>query len=174
MAREKKAQIIEQVEESFKKSKIGILTDYRGLTAADMNGLRRKVKESGMQLRVVKNTLARQAAEKLGRNEVASLFSGPVAVVSSQGDEAQAARVLDEYIRNNRLNLTIKGGFLGAKPITAKDVTTLSTLPSREILISRVVGGMQSPIAGLVNVLAAPIRGVAGVLQARIKQMEGS
>ncbi len=172
MPREKKAQIIDQVAESFRKSKIGVLTDYRGLTAAEMGGLRRKLKQSGVEFRVVKNTLSRQAASRLGRNGLDSLFRGPVAIALGYGEESQVPKMLDEYIRSTRSTLSIRGGFLGASPLTAQDVAVLSYLPSREVLISRVMGGLQAPIAGLVGVLAAPIRGFSVVLQGRIKQLE--
>ena len=172
MSREKKAQVIDRVAESFQKSKVGVLTDYRGLTAAEMGSLRRKLKQSGIDFKVVKNTLSRQAASRLGRNGLDSLFRGPVAIAFGYGEESQVPRMLDEYIRSTRSTLSIRGGFLGASPLTAQDVAVLSSLPSREVLISRVMGGLQAPIAGLVGVLAAPIRGFSVVLQGRIKQLE--
>ncbi len=172
MSREKKAQIIEKLEEAFNKSNIGILTDYRGLTAAELGSLRRKLKESGIEYKVVKNTLARLAAERLGRSDLAGLFEGPVAVAFGYGDATQTAKALDDYIRTSRSSLSIKGGFWGAQPLKASDVATLATLPSRDVLIAKVMGGLQSPIYALVSVLNAPIRGVAIALQARIKQLE--
>ncbi|MBI4266891.1 MAG: 50S ribosomal protein L10 [Chloroflexi bacterium] len=172
MAREKKAQVIEELEQAFRKANLGILTDYRGLTAAELGGLRRKLKASDIEYRVVKNTLARLAAERLGRKDLAGLFKGNVAVAFGYGEAAQAARVLDEYIRVARSSLTIKSGFLGASPLTAAEVVTIATLPPREVLVARVMGGLQGPISGLVNLLNAPIRGVAIALQARIKQLE--
>ena len=173
MAREKKAQVIDELREVFSKCNISILTDYRGLTAAVINDLRRKLRESGVEYRVVKNTLARFAAERAGRSELADLFEGPIAVASGYSEITEPARVLTEFIRNSRLELGIKGGFLSDRLLTPGDVATLSTLPSREILISQVMAGIQSPIVSLVGVLANPIRGIQGVLQARMKQLEG-
>ncbi len=174
MSKGNKAQIIEHVEEAFGKSSIGILTDYRGLKAAEMGSLRRKLKESGIEYKVVKNTLARLAAERLGRSDLSGLFKGPVALALGYGDESQVPRVLDEYIRTSKSALSIRGGFLGNRSLTAKDVATLATLPSRDVLVSQVMAGLQSPIAALVSVLVAPIRGVEIALQARIKQLEGN
>ena len=173
MAREKKAQIIDGLREVFSECNISILTDYRGLTAAVINDLRRKLRESGVEYRVVKNTLARFAVERAGRSELADLFEGPVAVASGYGEITEPARVLTEFIRNSRLGLGIKGGFLSDRLLTPEDVATLSALPSREILISQVMAGIQSPIVSLVGVLGNPIRGILGVLQARMKQLEG-
>ncbi|MFC2007979.1 50S ribosomal protein L10 [Chloroflexota bacterium] len=174
MFREKKAQIIEELQETITKCSIGILTDYRGMSATEINDLRRQLRESGIDYLVVKNTLARFAAERAENNELAVSFEGPTAVAFGYDDISQPAKALADYIRTTRSTLmSIKGGFLGTRMLTADNVETLATLPPRDILISQVMSGMQSPIVGLVSVMAAPIRGMLGVLQARIKQLEG-
>ena len=172
-SKEKKAEIIEQLQEAISKCTIAILTDYRGLATSEMTALRRKLQESGSQYQVVKNTLARLAAERAGRDDLASSFEGPLAIAFGYGDIVTPARVLSTYIREVKENLSIKGGFLSHRLLTAEDVMTLSTLPSREILVARVLGRMKSPMAALVSYLTAPLSGLAGVLQARIKQLEG-
>ena len=173
MSREKKAQIIDGLQEVFSKCNIGILTDYRGLSAAEINGLRRKLRESGIDYKVVKNTLAQFAAERAGRGELVSLFEGPVALAFGYNEITEPAKALADYIRTSKSSLSIKGGFLGDRLLTSEDVETLSTLPFREILLSQVLAGMQSPIVNLVSLLVTPIRGIMGVLQARITQLEG-
>jgi large subunit ribosomal protein L10 len=173
MSREKKAQIIDSLKDSFSKCSVGVLTDYRGLSASEITILRRKLGESGIEYRVVKNTLARFAAERAGRADLAASFEGPVALALGYGDVVEPAKVLTDYISGSKSTLAIKGGFLGERLLTSEEVSTLSKLPPREILLARVLGGVQSPIAALVNCLTAPIAGVARVLQARIKQMEG-
>ena len=173
MSREKKTQIIDGLQEFFSKCSIGVLTDYRGLSAAEMTDLRRTLRKSEVEYRVVKNTLARFAAERAGKDELAALFEGPVAIAFGYGDVTEPAKVLADYIRVSKASLSIKGGLLGDRVLTSGDVDTLATLPSREILIARVLAGMQSPVVNLISCLAAPMRGVIGVLQARIKQLEG-
>ena len=173
MAREKKTQSIDSLQEIFSKCSIGILTDYRGLSTAEMSELRRKLRESGVGYRVVKNTLAEFAAKRAGMDELADSFAGPVAVAFGYGEISDPARVLADYIRTSKSTLSIKGGFLGDRLLASGDVETLSTLPSREVLISQVMAGIQSPIVALAGILVAPIRGVMGVLQARIQQLEG-
>jgi len=173
MSREKKVLIIDSLQEVFSKCSIGIMTDYRGLSASEMTDLRRKLRESGVEYRVVKNTLARFAAERAGRDELLNLFQGPVAVAFSYGEATELARVLADYIRTSKTtSLDIKGGFFSDRLLSSEDVMTLATLPSREVLLARVVGGMQGPIYALLNCFNSPIRGIMGVLQARIKQME--
>jgi large subunit ribosomal protein L10 len=165
MSKEKKAKIIDSLEETLSRCSIGILTDYRGLTAHEITSLRRKLGESGIEYRVVKNTLARFAAERLGQ--------GPVALALGYGEIVEPAKVLTGYIDTTKSILSIKGGFLGDSLLSSEEVLTLAKLPSREVLLAKVFGAMRSPIAALVNCLNAPIADLARVLQARITKLEG-
>jgi large subunit ribosomal protein L10 len=174
VSKEKKAQIIDDLQQEFSDCSIGILTDYRGLSMSQMTALRRKLQESGGAYRVVKNTLARFAAERSGRPELAGAFEGPVAVALGRGEVTETARVVADYIRTSDADLAIKAGFMADRILTAQEVNSIATLPSREVLLAKVVGGMQAPIWGLVNCLASPLRGLTGVLQARIEQLEGA
>ena len=173
MSREKKVLIIEKLGESLSKCNIGILTDYRGLSASEVTDLRSKLRELRIEYKVVKNTMVRFAAEKVGKDGLASFLQGPVAIAFGYGDITEPAKVLDDYVRASKTSLNIKGGFLGDRLLTSGDVATLATLPAREVILAKVVGGMQSPIVSLLNCLTSPMRGVIGVLQARIQQMEG-
>ena len=173
MSKEKKAQIIDSLQQVFSRCSIGILTDYRGLSATEMTDLRRKLRELGIEYKVVKNTLARFAAERVGKEELVSFFQGPVAIAFGYGDMTEPARALADYIEASKASMSIRGGFLPDRLLSSEDITTLSRLPSREVLLARVVGGVQSPITALVSYLTTPLRGIVGVLQARIQQMEG-
>lgn len=173
MPREKKAQIIDSLEQVFSRCSIGILTDYRGLSAIEMTKLRRRLRESGVEYKVVKNTLARIAAQRAGRGELASLFDGPLAIAFGYGDIVEPARVLAGYIQTTKSTMSVKGGFLPERLLTSGDIITLSTLPSTMVLIARVLAEMQRPILLLISYLNAPMQGMIGVLQARIQQLEG-
>jgi len=171
--KEKKAQLIDSLQEVFSRCRVAVLTDYRGLTAADMTELRRKLREANVEYRVVKNTLARFAAERAGKDELVSFFEGPVAIAFGYGDITEPAKALAAYIEDSGVEITLKGGFLPDRILNSEEVATLSKLPSRQILLARVVGGIQSPISALVSRLSTPMRGLVGVLQSRIKQLEG-
>ena len=173
MSKEKKAQVIEHLQDVLSRSTISILADYRGLKTSEMTALRRKLRDAGVDLEVVKNTLARIAAEKAGRGDAGKLFEGPVALVTGFGDATEPAKILQGYISETKSGMAVKGGFLKDKLLTADDVVTLSRLPSREVLIASVVGGIQAPIYALVNCLAGPMRGLLMVLQGRVQQLEG-
>ncbi len=172
MPTEKKAKIVEEIKEVFAKSNITIFTQYQGLPTAELNVLRRKLLASNSEYQVVKNTLFRLAAKGLDKSDIIGDFSGPTAVIFGFGDISAPAKALTEHIRDTKSSMTIKGGFLGDRMLTAAEVSTLATLPSREVLLAKVFGQMKSPIAGLLGSLTAPMRGIAGVLQARIKQLE--
>jgi large subunit ribosomal protein L10 len=173
MATETKVKIVASLQEALSRCRLGVLTDYRGLTTAELNELRRKLRESGIEYRVVKNSLAQIAARQAGMDTLAGSFEGPVAVAFDYSESLAAAKVLADYIRTNKSILNVKGGFLRERMLNPAEVDTLAKLPPKQVLISQVMAGIQSPIYGLVNVLAAPIRGMIQVLQQRIQQMEG-
>ncbi len=173
MPTEKKVRTVAELEATFSRCSIGIFTDYRGLTTADLNELRRKLREAKVDYKVVKNTLALIAARNTGLEHLADSLQGPMAIAFGYGEMTDAAKALTEYIRNNKSVMAVKGGFLTDRVLTSQDVETLARLPSKTVLISQVMAGLQSPISGLVNVLAAPIRGMMQVLQGRIQQLEG-
>ena len=173
MAKEKKVKIVEDLQETFSKASIGIMTDYRGMTTAELNALRRKLREAKVEYKVVKNTLALIAAKNAGLEHTSDSFKGPMAVAFGYGEITDAAKVLTEHIRGSKSAMKIQGGFLADRVLTVKEIDTLAKLPPRAVLISQVMAGIQSPVYGLVNVLAAPLRGMMQVLQGRIKQMEG-
>ncbi len=172
MPTEKKAQSIDKLEKELSSASIGILTDYRGLKTPEINGLRRKLQDIGGDYKVVKNTLVKKAAEKLNRSEITSSFEGPIAVAFGYGDISQLAKTFSDHVRTSKMNLSVKGGFLNDRLLTAGEVTAIAALPPKEILIGRVVGGIKSPLYMLASALSGPIRGLQNVLQARMKQME--
>lgn len=174
MKKAKKAQNIDMLQQEFAKSTVGILTDYRGLKTHELNGLRRKLQESGGDFKVVKNTLALKAAAKLNRTGMEKGFVGPVAIAFGRGEVMDTAKLVTDYVRTSRIALTVKGGFMGKLFLSVEDVNTLATLPPKPVLVARVIGGMKGPLYSVVGVLAAPIRNLQGVLQARIKQLEGT
>lgn len=172
MSREKKKQIISELEQILAKCSAAVFTDYRGLSTAELTELRRRLRQSGVGYRVVKNTLARFSAERAGKSYLLDLIEGPVAIAFGYGEITQPAKLLVDHINSSRSELSIKGGFVGARRLTSGEVVAMAKLPSREVLLAKVLAGMQSPIVTLVSCLSSPMRGLVGVLQARIKKME--
>ena len=173
MPREEKVQLVDELSQLLAECSIGILTDYRGLSTTEITRLRRSLSNSEISYRVVKNTLARFAAEKAGKRELIQFFEGPVAIAFGYGDIVSPTKILADYLRTQKTTLTIKGGFAGDIIFTPADIENLASLPSTEVLLGRILAGIQSPIYRLVYCLSNPMRGLVGVLQARVKQLEG-
>jgi large subunit ribosomal protein L10 len=173
MKKEKKQETVKKAEKVIADAKVAVVTDYRGMTVADMNKLRRKLREAGVEYRVVKNNLAAIAAKNAGKEDLKGLLIGPSAVAFGYADEITPARVLTEYIRTTKLPLSIRGGMLQNRVLSPQEVSVLASMPPREVLVARVVGQMKSPLYMLVTVLNANLAGLTRVLQARKEQLEG-
>jgi large subunit ribosomal protein L10 len=163
---EKKAQIVQDLEERVGKAQIGILADFSGIKVGPMTLLRRQVREAGGELRIAKNTLLRRAAgEQSLMAPVAGDLKGPNALVLGYEDPVALARLLVKFAQDLPL-LKIKGGVIGGQTLTAMDVDALSKLPAREVLLAQLLGLLQAPPQALVNVLAGVIRNFLNVLVA--------
>lgn len=171
MAREDKVAVVKEIEERFSKIQGAVLTDYRGLDAADMTELRKQLREAGVEYKVLKNTLTILAAQELKMDDLIPLLTGPTAFAFGYDDPVAPAKIISEFAKKNK-NLEIKGGILEGNVLDPEGVKSLADLPSREILLSMVVRGMQAPIAGMVNVLQGNIRNVVYALDAVRKQKE--
>jgi large subunit ribosomal protein L10 len=170
--RPEKVAAVEEIAEQLSRASMAVLTDYRGLTVAQIADLRRQLRASNVELHVVKNTLARLAAQKTGKEALLPSLVGPTALAVGTGDPSAMSKVLTDVIRTQRLPMTIRGALLGDRMLGTAEVTTLATLPSREELIAQVVGTIQAPIAGLVGVLSGTLQTLVGVLDARRQQLE--
>lgn len=172
MPTEKKEKAVKSLEGVFSKAKVGVITDYRGLKTPEVNELRRKLRENDAEYKVVKNSLAEIAAKNAGLNYLDNQFKGPVGVAFGYGDAAKTVKVISDYLRTSKSSMKMLWGFLESRILNEKELDTLSKLPSREVLLARVLGGIQGPMYGLVSVISAPMRQLAQVLQGRVKQME--
>jgi large subunit ribosomal protein L10 len=171
ISKEKKQQLVKSYAEEFSRSQAVFLTDYRGLPVAELNRLRNKMREAGSGYHVVKNRLVKLALREAGLPVPEELLQGPTAIGFCYEDAVTPAKVLTEYTKESKV-LTIKGGILGERVIDVQAISSLADLPSRDVLLAQVLSGVQSPIAGLVNVLSGTLRGLVTVLKARADQLE--
>ncbi|MCL5045223.1 MAG: 50S ribosomal protein L10 [Actinobacteria bacterium] len=169
--RPEKEMAVGELTEKFRNSKAAVLTNYRGLNVAQATKLRKKLREAGVEYRVVKNTLARIAAHQLGLTGLDGFLEGPTAIAFGAQDPVAPAKALSDFAKDNK-QLEIKAGLLEGKVIDPTGVKALADLPSREVLLAMVLGGMQAPMYGLVTVLNGPLRQFAYVLEAVRKQRE--
>ena len=171
--RPEKQAVVAELKEQLSTAKGVVLTDYRGLTVAMDTKLRRQLREAGIEYKVVKNTLANIAAKELGLDELGTHFVGPTAMAISASDPVAPAKVISEFAKANKV-LQVRAGLVEGKVIDAEGVKALANLPSREVLIAKMLGSMQSPISGMVNVLQGNIRNLVYVLDAVRTQKESA
>jgi large subunit ribosomal protein L10 len=173
MRKEEKKEVVRELAQKLSGCDIAITTDYRGLSVAEMTELRRRLRQEGIEYRVIKNTLARFAAEQAGKEGLTSIIEGPTAIAFCHGDVAAPAKALVDYIRSSKSELKIRGGLLDRRVLSAAEVTTLAHLPPKEELVAKLLSGMQGTLFALVSVLSANITSFLNLLNARMKQLEG-
>ncbi|OUM98223.1 MAG: 50S ribosomal protein L10 [Firmicutes bacterium ZCTH02-B6] len=173
MPRPEKVAAVEEIREQLAASKAVFVTDYRGLTVAQMTRLRRKLRESGTEYTVVKNTLTRIAARETDAQALDPFLEGPTALAFAKQDPVAAAKALLDFAKESKI-LQIRGGVLGGKPVGADDIQALANLPPREVLLAQVVGGLQAPISGFVFVLQGTLRKLVYALDAVRQKKESA
>lgn len=171
--RPEKAAKVAELKEIFSSAKCVVLVDFCGLTVAQDTDLRRKMREAGVTYEVNKNTLIRIAAEQAGVEGLAAILEKNTAVASSAEDAVAVAKVVCEFAKANK-QLVVKAGVLDGKVISADEVKALASLPSKEVLIAKMLGSMNAPISGFVNVLQGTIRNVVYALDAVRKAKESA
>jgi large subunit ribosomal protein L10 len=150
-----KATAVAEMTEKFRSSTATVLTEYRGLTVAQLKNLRRSL-GAGTTYAVAKNTLAKRAAADAGITGLDDLFSGPTALAFVGGDVVEAAKGLREFAKAHPL-LVIKGGVFEGKPLTAAEVTKLADLESREVLLAKLAGAMKANLSKAAATFQAPL-----------------
>lgn len=170
--RQVKEKKVELLKDDLGRAKIIVLTDYRGLTVAQMNKLRRILQAEGIKYRVVKNTLTRIAAKELGLEDMNVYMQGPIAIAYGFDDPVTPVRLLVKFAKEND-QLSLKGGLLESQALDEQGLRRLSDLPSRDVLLARTLGAFQAPLVGMLNVLQGNLRSLVYVLQA-IKEKQES
>ncbi len=164
MARPEKVAEVEALRERLARAQAVVLTDFRGLTVAEITQLRAKLRDAGVEYRVVKNRLMLLAAREAGIPGLDAYLEGPTAAAFGYADPVTPARIIYEFIRQMR-KLEAKGGVMDRRAVSAQQVRQLADLPPRGILLGQVAGGMCAPLYGLVHVLAGVPRALVYALE---------
>ena len=181
MPTESKTIAIKELSQIMKDCTIAISTDYSGLNVSEMGSFRTALRENGIKYRVVKNTLFKIAADESELPEMKSLIDGPTGIAFGYGEEQVPAKVISNFIKDNRLGMKVKVALLGNQILSTDEIEELASLPSKEELIANVLSQLQGQISGLVftlnnplastaRILNAPLAGLATVLQERLQQ----
>jgi large subunit ribosomal protein L10 len=173
MPTEAKRATVAELARAFSDSRSAVVSDYRGLKVSELARIRRELREKGISYQVVKNRLAKIAAEQAGRGELAALFTGPTAIALGGADETALARGLLDAVRPFR-TVAIRGGLIGTTRIDTDGVTRLAALPGRNVLLAQLAGGIASPLSTMASLLSAPLRNLAYALQQVRDQRESA
>lgn len=172
MPTEKKTGTIAELETKISETPLMILTDYRGLTVADLQTLRGQLRGVGAEFLVAKNTLTRIAANNRGITDLDATLEGPTALVFTGTDVVGPAKIIGDFARSSRI-LTVKAALLEGKAVAADQVTTIASLPPKEEMIATIIGALDSPLSGFVQILDFAVYEFTSLLDARIAQLGG-
>lgn len=170
---EQKQQIVADLVEVLKGSQAGVLVDYRGLTVEEDTQLRNSLRSAGIRYSVIKNSLLQFAVKEVGLEGLEPLLAGPTALAVSDTDPVAPAKAIVKFAKDNE-KLEIKGGFIDGKPASIDEIKKLSDLPSKEELIAKIMGSLNSPASGIANSTQGVIRALTIALNAVAEQKQAA
>ena len=156
----KKETLVQAAAEKFESAASVVIVDFRGLTVEEVTNLRKQLRDAGVEMKVIKNSILSRAAKKVGLDGLDEVFTGPTAVAFSNDDVVAPAKIIDEFAKDAKA-LEIKGGVIEGKVSSVEQITALAKLPNREGLLSM-----------LLSVLQAPVRNVAYAVKAVAEKNE--
>ena len=166
-----KEAVVGDIKEKIEKAQSVVLLDYRGLTVEQVTNLRDQMRKAGIEYKVIKNTMLTRAANELGITGTEELFQGPTACAFGYTDPAAPAKILVDFIKKVK-KTEIKGGMLEGKVVGVDQINYLAELPSKEVLIAKLMGSMNAPITNFVGVLSGVPRALVCALNAIREQKE--
>ncbi|MGE2689429.1 50S ribosomal protein L10 [Mycolicibacterium pulveris] len=171
MATEDKAAAIADIVERFNSSTATVVTEFRGLSVANLAELRRSLGDSA-SYRIAKNTLVKRAAAEAGIEGLDELFVGPTAIAFVKGEAVDAAKALKKFAKDNKA-LVIKGGYMDGRPLSVEEVNQIADLESREVLLAKLAGAMKANLSKAAGLFAAPASQVARLAAALEEKKAG-
>ena len=153
---EQKKQAVTEIIDTFKSSAAGVLIDYRGLTVSEDTELRNKFREAGVTYTVIKNTLTRFAAKEVGFDELDEVLHGPTSLATSESDVIAPAKIIADFAKDHPV-VEIKAGFVEGKVVDIDYVKALADIPSKEVLLAKMLGSLMGPLTGLAVALNAVV-----------------
>lgn len=163
MGREEKTTTIADLRGQFGEARGAVLTDFRGLSVAEITELRTLLRKSAVEYKVIKNTLAKLAIKETDLAGLAAYLEGPTAIAISRTDPVVASKAITAWAKG-RQTFAIKGGIVEGRVVGRAEIAHLADLPPREVLLARVAGAFQAPLQGLVQVLSASMQGLVRAL----------
>ncbi len=174
MNKENKQQVVTELHEKLKRAKAVFLADFRGMNVGKATDLRNELRKASVEYKVVKNTLLDLASRDTDKEQLSPHYAGPTAIAFSYDDPVSAAKVLSRFAKEQQATFKLKAGVLSGKVISAADIQALADLPSREVLLAKLLGTIQAPTANFVGVLAAVPASFVRALDAIRARKEGN
>jgi large subunit ribosomal protein L10 len=173
MPTQQKIDKVAELKELLERASIVISTQYRGLRVKEMGDLRRKLREGNLDVRVVKNTLLKLAADQSDNGSLMEVVEGPTAIAVAFDDIIEAAKAVTEYKKTAPAAFAIRGAYMEGSVLSDKDLEALTKIPPKPVLLAQIAGSLQSPLAGLVALLDAPLQELTSLLNALLTELPG-
>jgi len=173
MPTQKKIDTVADLKERLGRATLVASAEYRGLRVKEMQELRRKLREGGFEVKVIKNTLLRLAAGQADQADLMNIIEGPTALALSYGDVIEAAKALTGYAQGAPQGFAVRGGFMDGSVLSAQDLRDLVRIPPKPVLLAQLLGQLQSPLAGFIGLLDAPLQELSLLLQSLLSELPG-
>ncbi len=173
MPTQKKIDSVAELKARIERATLVASTQYRGLRVKEMGEVRRRLREGGFDVKVVKNRLLARAADEAGQAGLMEIVEGPTALALSYGDAIEAAKALAAYAQTAPAAFVINGGYFEGQTLNAQELRSLVRIPPRPVLLSQILGQLQSPLAGFIGLLDAPLQELSLLLQALLSELPG-
>ena len=170
MPTQRKIEQVEELANLFSNSDTIIIADYKGTSVAELSSLRKALNSSSSKFKIAKNTLAKLAAEKAEKNILADQINGPLGYILTNEDPSKVAKALFDYTEKNKIEFVVKKGLLDNELVDESTLLKLSKLPTKDILLSKLMGSMNSPLTNLVFVMNGTVQALATVIQRHVEK----
>ncbi|MEO8457447.1 MAG: 50S ribosomal protein L10 [Chloroflexota bacterium] len=164
---------VQDLKERLERATIVVSTEFRGLTVKEIQAMRKTMKDAGLEMRVIKNTLFRIAAKDAGHPDVAKIAEGPTALAISYGDAIDAAKALTDYAKTAPAAFKLRLGYLEGSVITDVQLRDLTKIPPKPVLLAELLGLLESPLANFIALVEGPIQELHGLFESLLKELPG-
>ena len=171
MPNQRKIDLVEELKQIIGRASITVGADYRGLRVQEMDQMRRRLRASRVEVRVIKNSLLRLAADQAGIPDLMQIIEGPAALVLGYDDPTEAAKAVIEYAQSAPPTFTIRGAFMDGQVVSADDLKALVLLPPRPVMLAQLAGQLQSPLATFASLLESPLQKLSSLLQSALSEL---
>lgn len=173
MPTQEKIDAVADLKDRLERATIVVSTEYRGLTVKEMTALRKKLREGGFDVKVVKNTLLKLAAEQAGHEDVTKIVEGPTALAIAFGDIIDAARAVTDYANTAPQAFKLRAGYMEGAVLSAADLKDLTKIPPKPVLLAQFMGQMNSPLQNFIGLLDSPLQELTQLFQSLLSELPG-